>query len=151
MKQRLFFALLMAALAAGCAPDAKSGKGFSLPEGDIARGKETFSQLHCHACHTVADVEFDKLETPVEQKLVALGGAKTRVQTYGDLVTSIINPSHRFAQGLSQQDITEQGKSKMRSYNSEMTVQQLVDLVTFLESHYTLIEYEPTPYGPYYF
>ena len=37
----------------------------------------------------------------------------------------------------------------MRKYNEEMTIQQLIDLVTFLESHYSVREYEPTPYSPY--
>ncbi len=150
MSRYFVSAALLAVTALGCAPNPKSSKGFSLPEGDIARGKDAFAQLQCQACHTVSGVTFDQLETPTDQKIVALGGAKSNVQTYGDLVTSIINPSHRFAQGYSEPDVAEDGKSKMRNYNSEMTVQQLVDLVTFLESHYSLIEYEPTPYGPYY-
>jgi mono/diheme cytochrome c family protein len=137
--------------AIGCAPDPKSGKGFSLPVGDVARGQETFAQLQCHACHTVSGVTFEKLETDSGQKIVALGGAKTKVQTYGDLVTSIINPSHRFAQGYSSEDVAQGDQSKMRNYNSEMTIQQLVDLVTFLETHYSVIQYEPTEYGPYYY
>lgn len=151
MRRYFVCAALIAVTALGCTPNPKSGKGFSLPEGDIARGQETFAQLQCQACHTVSGVTFDKLETPTDQKIVALGGAKSHVQTYGDLVTSIINPSHRFAQGYSKADIADDGTSKMRHYNSEMTVQQLVDLVTFLESRYSLIEYDPTKYGPYYY
>lgn len=150
MRRHFSSAVLIAVTAFGCAPDPKSGKGFSLPVGDIERGQETFAQLHCQACHTVSGVTFDKLEAPTDQKMIALGGAKTQVQTHGDLVASIINPSHRFAQGYSEQDVAVDGQSKMRDYNSEMTVQQLVDLVTFLESHYSIIEYDPTPYGPYY-
>ena len=42
------------------------------------------------------------------------------------------------------------GKSKMRLYNDEMTVTQLTDLVTFLQSHYDVRAYQPTPYMPYY-
>jgi mono/diheme cytochrome c family protein len=135
----------------GCTPDPKSGIGFTLPEGDIERGQQTFSKLNCQACHTVAGVTFDGAEPSPDHKIVALGGAKSKVQTYGDLVTSIINPSHRFAGGYAEEDVATAGESKMRLYNDEMTVQQLIDLVTFLESHYSVIRYDRTPYGPYYY
>lgn len=149
--RRLFLNVLLAAtVTTGCAPDSKSGKGFSLPEGDLARGQETFTELQCHACHTVEGVTLEKVETPTEQKIIVLGGAKPKVQTYGDLVTSIVNPSHRFAQGYPKQDVAVDGESKMRTYNNQMTVQQLIDLVTFLESHYSLIEYDRSLYIPYY-
>ena len=39
----------------------------------------------------------------------------------------------------------------MTNYNDVMTVTQLADLVAFLQSHYELKDYEPTPYGPYYY
>lgn len=136
-------------ICAGCAPDPKSGKGFTLPTGDIQRGERTFVQLQCHACHTVSGVTFDEVEQPPGEKMVALGGVKTRVETYGDLVTSIINPSHRFAKGYSEEEVATDGESKMRRYNEEMTIQQLIDIVTFLESHYSVMEYDPTPYPPY--
>lgn len=133
----------------GCVPDPKSGEGFSLPEGDRQRGQETFAQLQCHACHTVAGVDFEKLED-LSEPIIALGGETPRVRTYGDLVTSIINPSHRFALGYAEGEIKADGQSKMRIYNDEMTVTQLTDLVTFLQSHYNVKAYQPTPYMPYY-
>ena len=132
----------------GCTADPKSGQGFTLPEGDAARGRETFSQLQCNACHTVRGVEFEPVESQ-ETKLVALGGEKGYVVTYGDLVTSIINPSHRFAMGYPEDQVAEDGVSKMRIYNDEMTVTQLSDLVAFLSQHYKLKLYQPTPYTPY--
>ncbi|MCM2369475.1 c-type cytochrome [Aporhodopirellula aestuarii] len=132
-----------------CTPDPKSGKGFTLPEGDIERGQQTFAELNCQACHTVAGVTFDDVEPSPDHKMVALGGARSKVQTYGDLVTSIINPSHRFAKGYAEEDVATGGESKMRLYNDEMTVQQLIDLVAFLESHYSVVRFDPTPYGPY--
>lgn len=145
----------------GCTPDPKSGKGFTLPEGDVERGKNAFTQLNCQACHSVVGVTFSEASEPTEsksanpesavQKMVALGGAKTKVQTYGDLVTSIINPSHRFAKGYDESQISEDGESKMRKYNDVMTAEQLIDLVAFLESHYSVKQYNPTPYGPYYY
>jgi hypothetical protein len=147
MRSILSFSLLLALV--GCTTDAKSGKGFTLPEGNAVRGQETFAQLKCNACHTVQGVEFETLESSNE-KMVALGGEKPNVVTYGNLVTSIINPSHRFAVGYPDAEIKTEGKSKMRVYNDEMTVTQLTDLVAFLQSHYKIEAYQPSPYMPYY-
>jgi mono/diheme cytochrome c family protein len=149
MKRAAFVTGLLVITLAGCTPDPTSGEGFSLPEGNADRGKQTFTQLQCHACHTVAGVEFAKNEN-AEPPMIALGGETPRVRTYGDLVTSIINPSHRFAMGYAEDVIKEDGKSKMRIYNDELTVTQLIDLVKFLQSHYQLKVYQPTPYMPYY-
>lgn len=143
--------LMMCALfaAAGCTADPKSGDGFTLPEGDAQRGQETFVALNCNACHTVDGVPIDPIESD-QNTIVKLGGKKGYVVTYGELVTSIINPSHRFALGYSPDQIKTDDQSKMRVYNDEITVTQLTDLVTFLEQHYELEIYHPTPYVPYY-
>ncbi|PAY18155.1 cytochrome C [Rhodopirellula sp. SM50] len=120
-----------------------------MPEGDAERGKATFVALQCNACHTVDGVELDA-SVSEDVTTVALGGKKGYVVTYGDLVTSIINPSHRFALGYKSDEIQEGEVSKMRSYNDEMTVTQLADLVTFLQQHYEVEIYVPTPFVPYY-
>ncbi len=154
MKISLPILALLFCVQLGCAPDPKSGDGFTLPEGDPDQGRLTFTQLKCQACHTIRGIEFEESElsdseTP-NQKMIALGGEKPYVTTYGDLVTSIINPSHRFAAGYTDEEIKSDGVSKMRLYNDEMTITQLSDLVTFLESHYEVRAYHPTPYMPYY-
>ena len=79
---------------AACSPGPQSGRGFALPEGDPETGRQAFVDLQCHACHTIDGVELPEIgiAAPVS---VRLGGATTRVKTYGDLVTSIINPSHK--------------------------------------------------------
>jgi sulfur-oxidizing protein SoxX len=145
-----FLVLLVFPLACGCMPSPKSGHGFTLPDGNAEQGQKTFVQLQCHACHSVEGVEFEKLETPSEERMVVLGGETTYVRNYGNLVTSIINPSHRFSLGYKDQEIkTEEGESKMRRYNDEMTVTQLTDLVAFLQGRYKVIPNQPTPYTPY--
>lgn len=149
MRTLISLAVLLAFSLTGCTPDPKSGAGFTLPDGDAERGKQTFAQLQCNACHTVRGVEFAPLEA-AEEKVIALGGERTSVITYGELVTSIINPSHRFAAGYKQDEVETDGQSKMRVYNDEMTVTQLMDLVAFLQSHYEVRAYQPTPYTPYY-
>lgn len=157
-----FIALTVLAMVAGCAPDPKSGKGFTLPDGDAQAGKATFVRLQCNACHRVEGVTFDTESVKGDQaagdesakrreEAVVLGGEKAYVETYGDLVTSIINPSHRFAAGYPDDTVkTDEGESQMRLYNDVMTVTELIDLVTFLQQHYRVRIPDQTPYVPYY-
>ena len=70
---------------------------------------------------------------------VELGGQVTKVRTYGELVTSIINPSHRLAWGQPREQVSQDGESLMRVYNEVMTVQQLIDLVALLQSRYEVV------------
>jgi hypothetical protein len=97
----------------------------------------------------VRDVELPP--RPASDKpIFKLGGEVTRVKSYADLVTGVINPSHRLAEGYVPSESAEEGKSPMKVYNDAMTVAQLIDVVTFLQQHYTLRPYEPTPYPTYY-
>jgi len=134
-------------LISGCEYGPNTGKGFSLPEGNITAGKATFIELKCNTCHSIADIE--RLESDdKELPRIKLGGTVRGVKNYGELVTSVINPSHkvwkRFNQGVV---MTEDGSSTMRIYNDVMTVTQLVDLVTFLEDNYEVEPYRRTAYS----
>lgn len=133
-------------LIAGCGGP-KSGRGFTLPDGDADRGRAAFVAIRCHTCHTVSGVEFP--ETEKGKLNVPLGGKAPRIQTYGELVTSIINPSHKVAEGYAEAQAGESGalKSKMVNNNDAMTVSQLIDIVKFLQSHYELEPIDPFPYG----
>jgi mono/diheme cytochrome c family protein len=128
----LFIALFALA---GCGADRMSEKGFSLPAGNAIAGKEAFVYMHCHECHSVAGEELPALASS-EPPFVALGGTVTRVKTYGELVTSIINPSHKLAQGYPLDVVTVDGQSRMPVYNGYMTVQELIDIVAYLQPHY---------------
>lgn len=135
----------------GCAtPPPKSGKGFTLPEGDAQAGKETYIRLQCNACHTISGVDQVTGVGGEPELSIAIGGGVTQIDTYGELVTSIINPSHRLAIGYPVDTVSVDGKSKMKNYNDVMTVTQLTDLVAFVQSKYKLLEYDPTIY-PLYF
>jgi sulfur-oxidizing protein SoxX len=140
-----------AVLAAGCTPAPQSGRGFTLPEGDVARGQATFVELQCNACHKVKGVDLPAAENATDLS-VALGGKVARIQTYGELVTSIINPSHKIAKGYAKEEVTtdaEGQQSRMLNYNEIATVEQLADLVAFLQSHYELQPVDMTEYPPY--
>lgn len=141
--------LLLATLSACGMNSETSPRGFRLPDGDVAAGRAAFVQLQCNACHQVEGVEL-ATETTTPAPLARLGGETVRVKTYGDLVTSIINPSHRIAPGLDPKTVAPGGRSMMENarLNDVMTVRQLVDLVAFLQSTYRV---RPPDYNPYAF
>ena len=131
-----FLAAIAALIALGaCEADRMSEKGFSLPEGNADRGRDAFIYMHCFECHRIDGEAFPK--TPgAEPPFVELGGKVSSVKTYGELVTSIINPSHKLAAGYPVDEVSNDGMSRMPVYNSYMTVQELIDIVTFLQPHY---------------
>lgn len=119
----------------GCNPQAR---GFALPPGDSEAGKVTFAQMGCNGCHSIKGV-LERVPTTSNQDIhVVLGGLVTRVKTYGDLVTSIINPSHRLSRGKDIRTVDEFGNSLMPTYNSVMTVEQMLDLTGLLQKSYTV-------------
>ena len=140
MKYILTMIGILIALAgmAGCEADRMSEKGFSLPEGNALDGQKAFVYLHCYECHFIEGIELPPVETD-DNPYVQLGGKVSRVKTYGDLVTSIINPSHKLAPGYPLETISDDGQSKMPLYNGYMTVQELIDIVTFLQPQYDVV------------
>ena len=45
---RLLLTMTLVTGLAGCSAGPKSGKGFTLPEGDADQGQAVFTQLHCY-------------------------------------------------------------------------------------------------------
>ncbi len=145
---RISTAALAAAFLSAC--EDRQAIGFSLPPGDEASGQNVFLAMACNDCHSV--VGHDELRmnaTPFMD--VALGGPRARPRTYGELVTSVINPSHRIAPESQGAPFTVDGVSQMENYNDALTVGELIDLVAFLEAQYELIEYPSTLYQNYYY
>ena len=150
MKQNFLIPLfILFLLLASCDFGPNSGRGFSLPEGNVDKGRTTFVELECNACHSVGDIE--RVAGSEEPDInVKLGGRATAIKTYGDLVTSVINPSHKTSRRYTHQNIATEGRElKMVAYNELMTVQQLVDLVTYLESNYEVVPANRTEYARY--
>lgn len=130
----------------GCLFDPESARGFRLPEGDAERGRQAFLDLQCYACHQIPGID---LPRGSESSLsVTLGGSVGRVRTYGELVTSIINPSHKLAPGYEEDEVSAGGRSLMEeaNLNEVMTVRQLTDVVTYLQPLYKV---HPPAYNPY--
>lgn len=125
-----------------CNEGVKSGKAFRLPDGDAEKGKAAFVGLQCHTCHPVVGVE---LPAPSSKGPISffIGGEVTRLRTYGDLVTSIINPSHGVAPGFDKKQMEGAKLSPMPEFNNVMTVAQMIDLVAFLHPRYKTLAPEP--------
>ncbi len=114
-------------------------ESFVLPEGDAEAGKTHFVSLGCVNCHVVVGAELPEpsAEGPVR---VQLGSRTGRKMTYGQLVTAIVNPSHRLPIGHDRTGLSADGQSRMPVYNDVLTVTQLTDLIAFLQPHYTEAE-----------
>ena len=150
MNARSVLAVFLVSLVALCGCDREtmmSEKGFRLPDGDAQAGREAFLYMQCHQCHTIQGEEFPEIPG-MDPPYVALGGKVSKVKTYGELVTSIINPSHKLATGYAAEVVSEDGESNMYVYNQHMTVQELIDIVMFLQPHYDVVvpDYRYTVY-----
>ncbi len=147
----VIFALISAFLLVSCDYGPKSARGFTLPDGNETYGKQYFVEFRCIDCHTVAGLE-DELNAPegIDPIMnVPLGGEKARIATYGELVTAIINPSHKVSEKYRLSPAMDVEQSPMRNYNSIMTVDELIDIVAFVQSHYELRPIPPTVYKVY--
>lgn len=139
-KTTLFAALAAASLLLlmGCEAAAKSPAGFRLPDGDPALGRQVLLDMRCHICHRVEGGGFPAptAQPPVP---ILLGGQVPFAKTDGELVTAIINPSHKIAPALSVEQVKSGDLSRMPDFTEHMTVRQMIDLVAFLQSRYTVI------------
>lgn len=141
MNARSALTLVVVGIAAlaGCDPDATmSQRGFRLPDGDAQAGREAFLYMQCHQCHSIKGEQLPGIPGQ-EPPYVELGGMVTQVKTYGQLVTAIINPSHKLARGYAKEVVSDDGESKMYVYNDHMTVKELTDIVAFLQPYYKVV------------
>jgi len=142
---RIITVLAAAVLVAGCA--GYSSFGFPLERGDIDGGRQAFIDHGCHQCHSIAGVRLPEL-AGAAPPILELGGETTVVLSFAGLVTSIINPNHviseRYREQLRLNAVVPLESPMPMPHIDTMTVRQLIDLVTFLESRYVMLEdYDP--------
>lgn len=139
----LVVALLGLTTLAACRtyPDYSNDFRFPITTGNIAQGRAAFVALGCPQCHLVDGVELTEY-TGTPFLSVTLGGELIFAKTYGDLMTSIINPNHvisdRYLEQLPANRRNRQTLSPMYM-NPNMKVTELIDIVTFLNSRYSLL------------
>ncbi|MDG2176499.1 MAG: c-type cytochrome [Gammaproteobacteria bacterium] len=130
-------------LITGCRayPDEVGFFRFPILSGDVERGQEAFLRLECNQCHQVNGVEIPNY-SGTRPVTVELGGEIYFAKTYGDLVTSIINPDHVVSEEYLRQlprDARRQTTSSPMYQKEEMLVTELIDIVAFLNSRYSLL------------
>lgn len=140
----LLLSVLMAtALLGGCRtyPDEVGSFRFPILQGDINRGQQAFLRLECNQCHVVDGVELPAFSGP-RPVTVELGGDLYFAKTYGDLVTSIINPDHVLSDNYLDQlprEVRRRTGSSPMYLKEDMLVTELIDIVAFLNSRYRLL------------
>lgn len=133
-----------------CSGENAPVKGFVLPEGDVAQGRQVFLDFNCHGCHTIPELELPEpeFEPPF---IMTIGGKVYRVKNYGELLTAVVNPDHvisrKYIAMLEQAD-RDVILSPMPYYGEEMTVAELIDLIEFLHAQY--IKLQPDYYQSHY-
>lgn len=135
------------AIAAGCS-DRSPSVGFRLPPGgNVVEGKAAFVSLGCPNCHSIPDLDLPGPSAPSPVPVV-LGGTVNHLPTDGQMVTSIIYPSYVLTR-YPARDIPARRQSLMPHYADRMTVQQLTDVVAFLQAQYKERPAPPPPILPY--
>lgn len=154
MKRWLSPAIVVLALAATSCAAPDSTTAFRLPDGDTEAGRRAFWYLRCTTCHDIEGTRTpasDVAESAVDVR-VMLGGPASDIDTYDELLTAIVNPSHELAAGYRGEDVAIRGRSIMDStyINQIMTVQDLVDIMAFLQPVYEVAPPGHDPYGKVY-
>ena len=122
-------------------PDQIGGFRFPILSGDIQRGQQAFLRLECNQCHVVNGVTLPEFNGP-RPVTVELGGDLIFAKTYGDLVTSIINPDHVLSEKYLDQlppEVRRRTTSSPMYLKEDMLVTELIDIVAFLNSRYSLL------------
>lgn len=133
---------------AGCTAERKSSAGFRLPDGDAEQGRVVFAEMKCYSCHEVRG--HDEFPAPIAEPSVpvALGGRFAHIPGDGDLVTSIIHPSHKISSRYAHAMVMAGSSSRMGDFSESMSVRDLIDLVAFLHTVYERDESTTRPDWP---
>lgn len=139
-RTRIVAGLLATTLMVGCAT---TNFGFPIERGSIDDGRQAFIDHQCHQCHSVSGVRMPPL-AGASAPILELGGDPLGVRTFAELMTSIINPNHviseRYRDQLRLNAQVPLDSPMPMPHIDTMTVRQLIDLVTFLDSRYALVE-----------
>ncbi len=107
---------------------------FTLPKGDPSEGRKLFVEAECYKCHEVKGEKFPAVAEPekgVGPELSQMAGMHP-VEFFAE---SIINPNAVMdPKGKELGYIGEDGRSKMPDYSGILTVKQVVDLASYIDS-----------------
>jgi hypothetical protein len=69
---------------------------------------------------------------------IELGGRVPYARTDGEIVTSILDPSHRFSLSTHPELVRSGGLSRMGDFSESLSGREIIDLVAYLQSRYTV-------------
>lgn len=124
----IFAGVALALLIIGCGGGERQTtppSEFFLPIGDADAGRQAFQELDCYACH---QVEGDsEMPAPADGAQAPTIGSGQAGQSRDRIANSIVSPHQDLAppRGWSQE---------MPDFRVDMSVQQLIDLVSFVSS-----------------
>jgi Cu/Ag efflux protein CusF len=106
-------------------PEMHHPKGwqFTMPKGDYEKGREVFQKYACYVCHEVRGENFPP-GSRAGPELTQMGP----LHPLEYFTESVINPSAQ----ASKKDRSPDGRSTMPDRNEQMTVQELIDLSSYL-------------------
>ena len=124
----LFLASATWSAGAPAEPKVPQGWKFSLPDGDANAGKTVFLNMKCYSCHAI-QIPGEKLP-PSRSK-----GAGPELSGYAVLPKEYLAESIiKFHTVVAAPGYTvKEGRAAMGEYNHFLTVQEVIDLVTFLK------------------
>jgi len=106
------------------------------PPGDSAQGEPVFLETRCYRCHTLESRDLPDFDLPASLK-IHLGGDAHALWSRDQFAQAIMDPEHLVAPQyqaalLQVDDPGGAEESPMPSVNHQLTVQQLIDLASFL-------------------
>lgn len=101
------------------------GWQFAMPKGDPVKGRVVFEKFDCYSCHEVRGESFPAPQGEAVGPELSQMGPLHPLEYFTE---SVVNPSAVGAKKYRGPD----GKSKMPNFNADMTVQELIDLSTYL-------------------
>ncbi|MFQ5839363.1 MAG: c-type cytochrome [Candidatus Methylomirabilales bacterium] len=104
------------------------GWKFALPQGDLKKGRQVFVKMECYRCHTVQGETFTAEPGQAGPDLTGMGAHHPAAY----FAESIMYPNRVIV--LDEGHTGPDGLSTMPSYNDQLTVTQLLDLVAYLKS-----------------
>lgn len=134
----VFFTLLVSSLLLSSLFGDEEKRAAVVPKGDASVGLSTFIDKGCYKCHLTGDAKLPKLEvTP--QLSIQLGGDERSTWTRDRFARAIMNPNHAIAPEYHVAKIVSGDKfgaenSPMLDFNDILTLKDLINLTTFLES-----------------
>jgi len=105
-------------------------------------GQVVFEKYQCNDCHKIIGDTENESSQYLVVKPIPLGGSTGRVKTYAELVTSIINPSHKLTPRQPASFTSEDGVRSTRCCRTEQVTTAFTNYVFRVKQKKVIIKKE---------